>query len=158
MAQVQKCIPGSNLFLTNLKQLQEDAKAAVNTERSFEMPFQPPVKDSDTNPFNFQKNSLIPGSYARWHPTPRVTAIILNGLYNFGHCSPYTEPDWLFPCRRNGCFLCEDFKSGHKTAYWAQKQQSLQKNQTIFLQGLLQLCICYLLNIQQDTSGMPAKL
>jgi hypothetical protein len=65
MAQVQKCIPGSNLFLTNLKQLQEDAKAAVNTERSFEMPFQPPVKDSDTNPFNFQNNSLIPGSLLR---------------------------------------------------------------------------------------------
>ena len=63
----------------------------------------------------------------------------------------------LFPCRRNGCFLCEDFKSGHKTAYCAQKQQSLQKNQTIFLQGLLQLCICYLLNIQQDTSEMPAR-
>lgn len=154
--------------------------------------FQPRVKDSDTNPFNFQKNSLIPGSsplnsdnfqnnapflgssllnydnfqnnthflgsYAKWHPTPRVTAIILNGLYNFGRCSRHTEPDWLFPCRRNGCFLCEDFKSGHKTAYWAQKQQSLQKNQTIFLQGLLQLCICYLLNIQQDTSGIPAKL
>ena len=46
-------------ILSNCKRT---AKAAVNVERSFEMPFQPPVKDSDTNPFNFQNNSLIPGS------------------------------------------------------------------------------------------------
>jgi hypothetical protein len=40
---------------------------------------------------------------------------------------------------------------GTKTAILAEKSDD-------FLQGLLQLCICYLLNIQQDTIGIPAKL
>ncbi|MBR1956782.1 MAG: hypothetical protein IKA13_05635 [Bacteroidales bacterium] len=41
------------------------------------------------------------------------------------------------PCRKIGLFLCEDLKYPLKNILLCPKQQSLQKNPVIFLQGLL---------------------
>ena len=67
-------------ILSNCKRT---AKAAVNVERSFEMPFQPPVKDSDTNPFNFQNNTHFSGSsLLKTRTTSRITPILLEVMPN----------------------------------------------------------------------------
>ena len=47
------------------------------------------------------------------------------------------EKSRVNPCRRNATFLCEDPEKRSQNGISGPKQQSLQKNQPILLQGLL---------------------
>ena len=54
-----------------------------------------------------------------------------------------TSVPCVIPCKRNSGFLCEDFGKRSYNAISDPKQQSLQKNQPILLQGFFRVRDCF---------------